>query len=58
MQEAAKCRYYFLSSNMWCTFLTDDLHNLSCQSIFCAINFYTRHSLDYRESKTTGYFFA
>ena len=23
MQEAAKCRYYFLSSNMWCTFLTD-----------------------------------
>ena len=23
MQEAAKCRHYFLSSNMWCTFLTD-----------------------------------
>ena len=27
---------------------------VSCQSIFCVINFFTRHSFDYREFKITG----
>ncbi len=31
---------------------------IACQSIFCVVNFYTRHSFDYRESKTTVYFFC
>ncbi len=31
---------------------------IACQSIFCVINFYTRHSFDYPESKTTGSIFC
>ncbi len=27
---------------------------IACQSIFCVINFFTRHSFNYREPKTTG----
>ncbi len=30
---------------------------IACQSMFCVVNFYTRHSFDYRKSKTTVYIF-